>query len=256
MINLVIWVPLALSGLVGALYREHKYKKRQEILLADDLFNPSKKRSTSMIEGGEQQPVMVDDAVELTHYKRSSFMGLALTSSFALFYSPFLLATIPLLTYNTFYLLRSIQRTSKTNKTISAVHIFEITNLILTLLSRYYVWSSFLLVLSFNIRTLRLKVLNAANIGFKEILNAKSYNVWVLREQIEVEIPFTDLQKYDVLAIHEGEIIPIEGIIVDGLAKVEQYSIIGTLQTVTKQTDDVVFAFTRIETGQLHIRYT
>ncbi len=254
MINLIVIAPLAISGLIGALYREHKYKKRQTLLLADEHLSKALKLSTSTTEN--IFPEVVDDAVELTHYQQSSLTGLALSTSLSLFYSPLLVVTIPFLAYNTFYLVKSIQRTTKTDKFIPAINIFELTNLGLTLLTKHYVWSSLLLFISFNLRRLRLKLLNTTHIGFKEALNSQSHTVWVLRDEIEVETPLSELQKHDILAIHQGEIIPVEGVVTEGLAKVEQFSLTGTIQTVTKQTDDIVFAFTRVETGKLHIRYT
>lgn len=52
----------------------------------------------------------VDDVVEIKHYQQTSWAGLVISSFAGIFYAPLYLASIPLISYDAFYLLKTIIR--------------------------------------------------------------------------------------------------------------------------------------------------
>src|SRR5438132_2071426 len=42
--------------------------------------------------------------------------------------------------------------------------------------------------------------------------------VWLLKDGMEIRMPFDRLEKGDTVVVHTGEVVPVDGIIVDGLA--------------------------------------
>jgi Cu2+-exporting ATPase len=79
--------------------------------------------------------------------------------------------------------------------------------------------------------------------------------VWILTGAgIELEIPFEDLKYGDVLVVSAGQIIPVDGVIVEGVASIDQYKLTGESQPAEKTIDDAVLAATVILSGKVHIR--
>lgn len=82
----------------------------------------------------------------------------------------------------------------------------------------------------------------------------KTDKVWLVTSGEEVEIPITELQVGDEIRIHTGNIIPIDGIVTDGEATVNEASITGESLPVMKVADTSVYAGTVIEEGSVVVK--
>lgn len=78
--------------------------------------------------------------------------------------------------------------------------------------------------------------------------------VWVLRDNIEVQIPFEQLMAGDVIVVNAGEFIPVDGLIVEGLGSIDQHKLTGEAQPAEKTVNDTVFAGTVLLSGRLYIQ--
>lgn len=78
-------------------------------------------------------------------------------------------------------------------------------------------------------------------------------SVWVQRDDCEIEIDFETLKLGDIVVIQGGEVIPVDGIIIDGIASVDQRMMTGEAQAVEKSTNDSVFAFSIVLTGKIWV---
>ena len=74
--------------------------------------------------------------------------------------------------------------------------------------------------------------------------------VWVRNNGIEIEVPFEDLQVGDTLVLHAGQVVPVDGRIIAGIATVDQQMLTGEAQPVEKGIDDAVLASTLLISGQ------
>lgn len=79
-------------------------------------------------------------------------------------------------------------------------------------------------------------------------------HVWVLRESVEIEIPFDQLHEGDVLVVRAGQMIPIDGSIVNGYASIDQHRLTGEAQPAEKGVGDGVLAATVVLAGQIYVR--
>lgn len=79
-------------------------------------------------------------------------------------------------------------------------------------------------------------------------------HVWVLRDEEEVQIAFDQLQVGDILVVGVGEMIPIDGVIVDGYAAIDQHRLTGESQPAEKGVGDAVLASTVVLAGRILIR--
>jgi len=78
--------------------------------------------------------------------------------------------------------------------------------------------------------------------------------VWRLVNEVEVQIPFDELQVGDVVVVNAGEPLPIDGRVVEGLGTVDQHMLTGEAQPIEKEAGDEVFASTLLLSGRLLIQ--
>ncbi|MFO1432609.1 MAG: heavy metal translocating P-type ATPase [Candidatus Competibacteraceae bacterium] len=78
--------------------------------------------------------------------------------------------------------------------------------------------------------------------------------VWVILDGVEMEIPFERLQRGDILVLDAGQVVPIDGIIVHGVATLDQHRLTGESQPTEKTVGDPVLASTLVLGGRIHVR--
>ncbi len=77
--------------------------------------------------------------------------------------------------------------------------------------------------------------------------------VWVRSKGSEIEIPFDQLQIGDTVVLHAGQIVPVDGTIIAGVAMLDQHMLTGEAQPVEKKAGDSVLASTLLISGQVDI---
>lgn len=77
--------------------------------------------------------------------------------------------------------------------------------------------------------------------------------VYVLNDDVEVEIPFEQLQAGDTVVVETGQVIPVDGLIVKGVASIDQHMLTGEAQPIEKGVGDPVFAATVVLSGRIQI---
>ena len=85
------------------------------------------------------------------------------------------------------------------------------------------------------------------------IIGERPKTVWCVQDGVEVTIPFQALRVNDIIAVAAGQMIPIDGEIVQGNATIDQQRLTGESQPVEKSVGDKVLAATVVLSGQLHI---
>ena len=87
-----------------------------------------------------------------------------------------------------------------------------------------------------------------------KIFNQKQQPVWIIKEGTEVEIPLEDIKTKDIVVVNAGEIIPVDGFITRGIARVDQHSLTGGSQPVDKNLGGKVLATTLVLSGRILIQ--
>ncbi|HHC74010.1 MAG TPA: hypothetical protein ENK78_02900 [Thiothrix sp.] len=195
-----------------------------------------------------------DDVGELSHYKRVSLYGLAFATSGAWFYAPATLVSIPLISYNSYHFFQTLRHSDK-NSQKSPVTVFESIAIGGTLLTASWATAALLLMLSFVSRYFLLQAGNIANsLGASQPFNPRLANVWVLRDGVEVEIPLAQVESSDTVVLSTGDLVMLEGKVIEGDGMVKQFSLYKKMKCIPKQVGDKVFPFTQVESGHLHIK--
>ncbi len=88
------------------------------------------------------------------------------------------------------------------------------------------------------------------------LLEFRSKSAWILRDGQITAVPAVEIVVGDLVVVYPGEMIPVDGEIIDGTASIDQKTITGEGLPVTRATGDAAFAATVLREGQLTIRAT
>lgn len=77
--------------------------------------------------------------------------------------------------------------------------------------------------------------------------------VWLVKDGVEVQVPMNSIVADDRVVIHMGNVIPFDGVVVDGDAMVNQASFTGEAIPVHKSVESSVYAGTVLEDGEITI---
>ena len=92
--------------------------------------------------------------------------------------------------------------------------------------------------------------------AIRDILQVAPANAFVMIDGMEVETPVGEILPGDVVAVHTGERIPVDGLVSEGEALVDESSINGRSEAMMRGRGDRVFAGTIISQGVLFIKTT
>lgn len=87
-----------------------------------------------------------------------------------------------------------------------------------------------------------------------DVYQLQPRTVWLLTEDAVVEVPFESVQVNDIVVVGAGETIPVDGVIVEGIASIDQQILTGEAQPVEKERGDQVFASTVVLMGTVQVR--
>ena len=77
--------------------------------------------------------------------------------------------------------------------------------------------------------------------------------VWLLKDGVEVEVLLDSLLEQDVVVVHTGDMVPVDGHIIYGMAMIDQQGLTGESTPVEKGMGNKVFASTILVAGKIHV---
>lgn len=92
--------------------------------------------------------------------------------------------------------------------------------------------------------TLRKSVLNLA-----ESMSLNVDKVWVKVDGVEVSRPVADVAEGDLVVLRQGEVVPLDGVVVEGVVLVNESSMTGEPEPVRRDKGTSVYAGTVVEEG-------
>jgi Cu2+-exporting ATPase len=139
-------------------------------------------------------------------------------------------------------------------KRLNRIEIVQSLAIIALLASGYYLLYTGTTFIYYVAEKLRLMTENKAIDSISSVFSEQASQVWIIKDGIEIEIPFAQLQLDDVIVVNAGEQIAADGLIIYGNASVDQHALTGEAQPIEKTIGDSVFASTAIMSGKLHIQ--
>lgn len=104
------------------------------------------------------------------------------------------------------------------------------------------------------------KVLAANRAQSKPIITSlveqQPNKIWVVKGGTEIETAPSDVIIGDNVIVRAGESIPVDGVILNGIAMIDQHALTGESQAVEKERGEQVFASTLVVSGKITIEVT
>jgi len=98
------------------------------------------------------------------------------------------------------------------------------------------------------------RVINNSQHKLIDLFKDMPKRVWLLKDGLEVSIPFEKVKSGDILVVAAGETIPADGKIVWGVAGIDEHRFTGESVPAEKGKGDSVFAMTLVLSGKIHFQ--
>jgi len=104
------------------------------------------------------------------------------------------------------------------------------------------------------LRWLTAKTEGVAQRSLASVFSKQPRSVYVVHDDVEVEVPFDQVRVGDTVVLRAGDMIPADGVVLNGVASVDQRMLTGEAQPVDRTSGDSVLASTMILQGWIHLR--
>ncbi|MCK5522836.1 MAG: heavy metal translocating P-type ATPase [Thiomargarita sp.] len=178
-------------------------------------------------------------------------MGLAAIRQFI--YPPIGLLSLGFYIYTALPYMKYVEKSLRKDRKVNVDVLFFIGDTLTLAISQYFTAS----VGVFLIHSGKIALEKTRDSSKEMIVNffeQQPRKVWVFIEDVEIETPLEDVKVNDIVIVHTGEVIPIDGIIVKGMATIDQHALTGEFQPAEKIVGDQVFASTVMMSGKLSIK--
>ena len=229
-------------------------KKEARISTSDLAANPQKKveNNLSIVEEDDIYDLIIKKNASRDFVISSISLGLATVGSF-LAYSPLIIASIVGLAYITLPIWQKGYH-SLLNKRQINMFVLDSIALPSTFITGHY----FIGAIAYWLYALSQKLLSKTEDNSKKSLiglfGEQPNFVWVLKDDVEIEVPFNTLQVGNVIVVNAGETVPVDGVIIRGIASLDQHILTGESQPSEKGKGELVFASTILLSGKIYIK--
>ena len=118
----------------------------------------------------------------------------------------------------------------------------------------YYLLSSLTGVIYFSATKLLYKTKNKARKSITRLFEGQPTSVWILnKDKSETNVLLKDVLVGDTIIVNAGEVIPVDGIITQGVASIDQHILTGEARPEEKTIGDNVFATTLLLAGCIYL---
>ena len=191
--------------------------------------------------------------VQVNKYLAVTSVSLFLTSMGTIFYSPLILFGVAGLAYPLTGIVKRAYKGLVHEKKVK----MEVMGSILfpgMVLSGFYFTSSFAFWMYYVSVKLLIRIEDDTRQNLIGIFGDQPRSVWIVRNGVDVEMPFESLKIGDIVAVQSGETIPVDGVITEGRASIDQHVLTGESQPLEKEQGDPVFALTTVLAGSIRIK--
>jgi Cu2+-exporting ATPase len=244
--------PTSLARRVRAAQRSFLAKQAARYNPRRGLLHNARRDQLVALDTSSEQPESNAEEHEINTLLKISAGTLAGTIIGKLFYPPLIFLSIIPLAYTFYPYFRSgYQALFRERKiTMSVVDVIVMPGMVLTGYVVAAALDNTLLLLS---RKLVVWSEEHSHRSLVDVLGQQPQAVLALVDGAEREVPVETLQVNDVVVVHAGEMVPVDGTIIDGIATIDQHMLTGEAQPIDKGVGDAALASTILLTGKVHI---
>jgi len=190
---------------------------------------------------------------EINHYLAVSGAGMGLATAGALFFPPLRVFGLSCTLYSCLPILQDTYKSLIQERRLRA-SVLDSIAVMGALAAQYYTVLAFSSCLYFTGRKLLLKTEDHSRKSLVSIFEQQPRSVWLWRDGVEVQVPFEEVQSGNILVVNAGEMIPADGLIVEGIASIDQHRLTGESQPAEKGTGEAVLAATIVLSGRILVQ--
>lgn len=202
--------------------------------------------------GIEEEGSVPDETKRAQHFVMVS--GVSLGTAMARFvYPPLTILTVALLAYVSIPYLRVTEKSLFQKKKVDGYVLYATADLMM-------LWLGALVTAALGIGLLHVSqfvLFRAKDRSKKLVVDAfarRPRQVWVIKDGAEIQVPLESIQKDDIVIVNAGEVMPVDGLIKEGLASIDQRALTGESQPAEKFVGDQVFASTVLISGRIGVQ--
>ncbi len=224
-------------------------KPQTPVKHTDTLTTLLPSRFRALLESDEQ----TEEEQIVNHYLVVSVAATGLAALGGLFYAPLSVASLPLSIYTCVPIYQIAYQALVKEGRLRAefVDAIALTGIFFT---RYYFALALGSVLYFTGSKFMLRTEDNSRKNLTNLFGEQPRMVWRVVDGVEVETPFEALRPGDVIVVNAGEMVPVDGRIVEGHGSLDQHKLTGESQPAEKGPADPVFAATVLLAGRLYIQ--
>jgi len=227
-----------------------KYRKQPKIINHKiATLQPIKHSLTNVPQ--KQQLLNEAETQKHQHYLKMSAVSMGL-AAMRPFY-PISLVSLSVFTYTALPFAQQVEKSLVEDKKIDGHVLYFVANMMMLSLGYYFTatLSVGLFHLSGFIVT---KTQDHSKKMLRDVFGQQPHKVWILKDDIEIEISLEALKLNDIVVINAGEVVSVDGIITNGMATIDQHVLTGEAQPTEKIIGDHVFASTVVITGKIFVK--
>jgi len=243
-------VGILFAGYVGfRLFENHQSK-----ILKKPITIKIKKPKSLQLESVPQEKV-IKKQVEKTHnhYLKVSgvFMGVAVVRQF--FYPPLALLNLSLFIYTVIPCLKKAEQSLLENQKIDSYVVNVLINILCLTIGQYAAGALDIFFYHVSQKVIT-KIRDDSEQMLTDIFEQQPHTVWISKNGVEIETPLDAVNCGDVVIVKTGGVIPVDGVIIQGNALIEQHALTGESQPAEKILGDKVFASTIVVAGKINLQ--
>lgn len=90
-----------------------------------------------------------------------------------------------------------------------------------------------------------------SRLALEQSLALNVEDVWLVTDDCEMSVPLSKVRKGDRIRVRTGSLVPVDGVVADGVAMLNESSMTGESKLVAKDAGSTVFAGTVVEDGNI-----
>ncbi len=218
----------------------------------DPLFGGTRSAALAEIVSAEETLEISEYERQLNRYLAAAGATLA-TSIFGAFYPPVLIVTLVTAIYSTTLIFRNGYEAIVVERRLR-MDVMGSLYFIGAYAGGFFMAGSFGLFAFYLSEKLVMITQDRSQKSLINVFSQQPRTVWILVDGSEVEVPFESLQANDIVSLHTGQVIPIDGLIEEGNATIDQHMLTGEAQPVERGVGDRVLTSTMLVGGKIYVR--
>ncbi|MFZ4655711.1 MAG: heavy metal translocating P-type ATPase [Caldilineaceae bacterium] len=221
-------------------------------------FKPAADLRAQQMETMATEPVELSPAEKwVNRYFKETSILLGTTTLSLLIYPPLIYLNVPFIAYNSIPFWKRAYEDLVLNKRVTTTVVDATLSLGALTFAPFHpqvlavgALGTWLFALT---RKLVIKAEGRTRSELTNLFGRQPRTVWIVKDGIEIEVPFATVQAGDLVVVDAGQMIPVDGVIAEGVASIDQHALTGESQPAEKSVGDVVFAATIVLAGKIFI---